>query len=124
HQKSYDQRRRRDISLVPMDQFLKILRNVAADHACIITTKYLPAVAKVFFLHTVDAADIGMVRISRDIYIEGEMDARTLDVRLVCALRLEAWAVRKLGLPTVHVGIGCSLGIPEGRVISVGFAGG
>jgi len=52
------------------------------------------------------------------------MDASTFTVRAACALRLEAWAVRNLGVPAVRVGMRCRLGAPEGRVIAVGVAGG
>jgi len=47
-----------------------------------------------------------------------------MTVRAACALRLEEWAVRKLGVPTVRVGMRCKLGVPEGKLISVGVAGG
>jgi hypothetical protein len=43
---------------------------------------------------------------------------------LVCALKVEERAARKAGAKTALVGLGAGLPIPEGRLVSFGFAGG
>jgi uridine phosphorylase len=52
------------------------------------------------------------------------MDVSRVNIRAACALSLEEWAVRRIGMPTVLVGIGCKRGVPEGKIIAVGVAGG
>lgn len=43
---------------------------------------------------------------------------------LVCALKIEERAGRKAGAKTALVGLGAGLPLPEGRLVSFGFAGG
>jgi hypothetical protein len=43
---------------------------------------------------------------------------------LACALKVEEKAARKAGARTALVGLGAGLGIPEGQLVSFGFAGG
>jgi adenosylhomocysteine nucleosidase len=43
---------------------------------------------------------------------------------LVCALKVEERAARKTGAKTALVGLGAGLPLPEGRLVSFGFAGG
>jgi hypothetical protein len=43
---------------------------------------------------------------------------------LACALKLEERVARKAGARTALVGLGASLPLPEGRLVSFGFAGG
>jgi hypothetical protein len=43
---------------------------------------------------------------------------------LVCALKVEQRAARKGGAKTALVGLGAGLPLPEGRLVSFGFAGG
>ena len=45
-------------------------------------------------------------------------------VTLACALKVEEKAARKAGARTALVGLGAGLGIPEGQLVSFGFAGG
>ena len=43
---------------------------------------------------------------------------------LACALRVEEKAARKAGAKTALVGLGAGLPLPDGRLVSFGFAGG
>ena len=43
---------------------------------------------------------------------------------LVCALKIEEHAARKAGAKTAVVGLGAGLPLPEGQLVSFGFAGG
>jgi adenosylhomocysteine nucleosidase len=45
-------------------------------------------------------------------------------VTLACALRVEEKAARKAGAKTALVGLGAGLPLPDGRLVSFGFAGG
>ena len=45
-------------------------------------------------------------------------------VTLACALRMEEKAARKAGAKTALVGLGAGLPLPDGRLVSFGFAGG
>ena len=45
-------------------------------------------------------------------------------VTLACALKVEERAARKAGARTALVGLGAGLPLPEGRLVSFGFAGG
>ena len=45
-------------------------------------------------------------------------------VTLACALKVEQKAARKAGARTALVGLGAALPLPEGRLVSFGFAGG
>jgi adenosylhomocysteine nucleosidase len=51
------------------------------------------------------------------------MDA-ALTLTLACALRVEEKAARKAGAKTALVGLGAGLPLPEGQLVSFGFAGG
>jgi adenosylhomocysteine nucleosidase len=45
-------------------------------------------------------------------------------VTLACALKVEEKAARKAGAKTALVGLGAGLPLPDGRLVSFGFAGG
>src|SRR5262245_57223050 len=45
-------------------------------------------------------------------------------VTLACALRVEEKAARRAGARTAVVGLGAGLPLPDGRLVSFGFAGG
>ena len=45
-------------------------------------------------------------------------------VTLACALRVEEKAARKAGAKTALIGLGAGLPLPDGRLVSFGFAGG
>jgi len=45
-------------------------------------------------------------------------------ITLVCALKVEERAARKTGAKTALVGLGAGLPLPEGQLVSFGFAGG
>jgi adenosylhomocysteine nucleosidase len=45
-------------------------------------------------------------------------------VTLACALKVEERAARKAGAKTALVGLGAGLPLPDGRLVSFGFAGG
>ena len=45
-------------------------------------------------------------------------------VTLACALKVEERAARKAGARTALVGLGAGLPLPEGQLVSFGFAGG
>jgi adenosylhomocysteine nucleosidase len=47
-----------------------------------------------------------------------------LDLTLACALKVEERAARKGGAKTALVGLGAGLPLPDGRLVSFGFAGG
>ena len=51
------------------------------------------------------------------------MDA-ALTLTLACALKVEEKAARKAGARTALVGMGAGLPLPDGRLVSFGFAGG
>ena len=50
--------------------------------------------------------------------------ARGNALTLVCALKVEERAARKAGAKTALVGLGAGLPLPEGQLVSFGFAGG
>jgi adenosylhomocysteine nucleosidase len=47
-----------------------------------------------------------------------------LTLTLACALKVEEKAARKAGAKTALVGLGAGLPLPDGRLVSFGFAGG
>jgi hypothetical protein len=55
--------------------------------------------------------------------MESALDILTSELRLACALRIEAWAGKHAGVPTMVVGVNCPDGVPTRPVISWGTAG-